>query len=293
MGDCQEGKNYFLLCRPETQTLRRTASAECRRTSWRRGGLSSASTAAVEAVRDNPRPQDRLQQHHYICCWWSCGLSPIFNVTVEDVMDKSSNKFPEAWRSIKMCSQSSKCQTIIARIAPFDTYMCSNEHVSGSQRTDVLKLSCFPLQRCNSNGAHWRVQDPQQGKTASNNEGFWPIQPWQLLLFPNMDISQEAREPSCRTPSSVCTPGNGNCSPKTLAGNNAHTPKAGPGNQLHTPKSTAGNNPHTPMSERQQLALIRHMEEEGRGGFCFLSFSHMNLSKSVHCNTDKEVMLLF
>ena len=83
-----------------------------------------------------------------------------------------------------------------------------------------------------------------------------------------MDIFQEAREPSCRTPSSsVSTPGNPN-TPKTVPGNNVHTPKAGVGNQLHTPKATAGNNPHTPMSERQQLALIRHMEEEGRGEWC-------------------------
>ena len=95
-----------------------------------------------------------------------------------------------------------------------------------------------------------------------------------------MDISQEAREPSCRTPNSVCTPGN--CTPKTVPhtpktvhGNNAHTPKASLGNQVHTPKSTTGGNngPHTPMSERQQLALIRHMEEEGRGEFHFLEFS--------------------
>ena len=90
------------------------------------------------------------------------------------------------------------------------------------------------------------------------------------LLFPYTNIFQEAREPSCRTPSSsVCTPGNPN-TPKTVPGNNVHhTPKAGLANQLHTPKATtAGNNPHTPMSERQQLALIRHMEEEGRGECC-------------------------
>ena len=77
--------------------------------------------------------------------------------------------------------------------------------------------------------------------------------------------------------------------PKTNSNMHA-TPKAGLASHLLTPKSNSSSNPHTPMSERQQMALIRHMEEEGRGQ-CLYHHSNGHLNR--HNKTVSVFVLLY
>ena len=49
-------------------------------------------------------------------------------------------------------------------------------------------------------------------------------------------------------------------------GGAGHTPTRGAMGTPTSGTSTPGSGGHTPMSERQQLALLRHMEEEGGRG---------------------------